>query len=148
MAVMKREKGFTVIEVAIVVVVLIVLAVFFIIQRNGLEEASRDQERKTAINAMYYSLIEGFYAENGYYPRTISREQLPTVDPTLFTDPSGYTLEGDTCVYTGDDNQQKTDGQCEYHYLPADCDNDGKCKSFTLSADLETEADYQKKSDN
>ena len=96
MAVMKREKGFTVIEVAIVVVVLIVLAVFFIIQRNGLEEASRDQERKTAINAMYYSLTEGFYAENGYYPRTISREQLPTVDPTLFTDPSGYTLEGDT----------------------------------------------------
>ena len=125
MAVMKREKGFTVIEVVIVVVVLIVLAVFFIIQRNGLEEASRDQERKTAINAMYYSLTEGFYAENGYYPRTISREQLPTVDPTLFTDPSGYT-----------------------HYLPADCDNDGKCKSFTLSADLETEADYQKKSDN
>ena len=143
---MKRERGFTVVEVSIVVVVLIVLAVFFVIQRNDLEKASRDQERKMAINSMYYSLTEGFYVDNGYYPRTISREQLPTVDPTLFTDPSGYTLEGDTCVYTNDDDEQKADGQCEYHYIASDCDNDGKCKSFKLSADMEKEADYTKSS--
>ena len=142
---MKRERGFTVVEVSIVVIVLIVLAVFFIIQRNDLEKANRDQERKMAINSMYYSLTEGFYVDNGYYPRTISREQLPTVDPTLFTDPSGYTLEGDTCVYT-DDDEQKADGQCEYHYIASDCDNDGKCKSFKLSADMEKEADYTKSS--
>ena len=44
---MKRERGFTVVEVSIVVVVLIVLAVFFVIQRNDLEKASRDQEPLT-----------------------------------------------------------------------------------------------------
>ena len=75
------EKGFTVVEVMIVIVVLIVLATFFVIQRDGLEKANRDETRKQAINSMYYALTEGFYKENGYYPRTISREQLPTVDP-------------------------------------------------------------------
>ena len=93
-----NEKGFTVIEVMIVIIVLIVLATFFVIQRDDLEKANRDETRKQAINSMYYALVEGFYKENGYYPRTISREQLPTVDPTLFTDPSGFTLNGDTCV--------------------------------------------------
>lgn len=144
---MRREKGFTVIEVMVVVVVLVVLATFFILQRDSLEEASRDQERKTAINAMYYALTEGYYQENGYYPRTISREQLPTVDPTLFTDPSGYTLNGDTCTYTSDEDEHKDDGQCEYHYEAEDCDNDGKCQSFKLTADLETEANYSRTSD-
>ena len=145
---MKREQGFTVIEVAIAVLVLLVLAVFFVVQRNDLEEANRDQQRKTAINAMYYSLTEDFYARNNYYPRTISREQLPAMDPTLFTDPSGYTLDGDKCTYTGDDDQQKTDGKCEYHYSASSCDNEGHCQSFTLSADLETEASYRKSSSN
>ena len=70
-----------------------------------------------------------------------------TVDPTLFTDPSGFTLNGDTCVYTNDDDEQQVDGQCEYHYAASDCDSDGKCQKFTLTADMETEADYQKKSE-
>lgn len=141
------EKGFTVVEVMVVIVVLIVLATFFVVQRDGLEKANRDEIRKQAINSMYYALVEGFYEENGYYPRTISREQLPTVDPTLFTDPSGLTLNGDVCVYTNDDDEQQTDGQCEYHYSASNCDSDGKCQQFTLTADMETEADYQKKSE-
>lgn len=146
MKIMKNSKGFTVVEVMVAVLVLVVLTVFFIIQRNGLEETTRDQERKMAINSMYYSLTEGFYKDNGYYPESISRDKLPTVDPTLFTDPSGYTLEGDSCVYTSDDNEQKADGKCEYHYAASDCDNEGKCKNFKLVADLEAEDSYTKSS--
>ena len=143
----KNYKGFTIIELMIVIIILIVLATFFIVQRNGLEETARDQERKMAINAMYYSLVEDFYKDNGYYPSTISREQLPAVDSTLFTDPSGYTLNGDACVYTNDDNEQAADGKCEYHYAATDCNGEGQCQSFTLSADMETEATYKKSSE-
>ena len=46
-----------------------------------------------------------------------------------------------------DDDEQQVDGQCEYHYVASDCDSDGKCQKFTLTADMETEADYQKKSE-
>ena len=84
MKVMKNSKGFTVVEVMVAVLVLVVLTVFFVVQRSGLEETTRDQERKMAINSMYYSLTEGFYKDNGYYPESISRDKLPTVDPTLF----------------------------------------------------------------
>lgn len=146
MGIMKREKGFTVIEVMVVFVVLVTLASFFAVQRDSLEKANRDQERKTAINTIYYALVNSYYKDNGYYPRTISRDQLKVVEPTLFTDPSGNTLEGDKCTYTDSDNKQQTNGKCEYRYTTSNCDNEGKCQAFTLSADLESEADYVKTS--
>lgn len=68
------------------------------------------------------------------------------IDPTLFTDPSGYTLNGDKCVYTNIQGEQKTNGKCEYRYSATDCDSDGKCKNFALTAKLEAEADYTKSS--
>lgn len=141
---MKKQRGFTVVEVMIAIIVLCLMTAFFVIQRNDLEKASRDDTRKTAINAMYYSLKEGYYVEHGYYPRAISRSTLSTVDPKLFTDPDGYTLEGDKCVYTDGDNKQQADGKCNYHYEATDCDKDGKCQHFTLRAKLEAEGDYVK----
>lgn len=143
---MKRNRGFTVIEISLAIVVLIVLATFFIIQRNGLEKTARDQARKTAINAMYYDLVNVYYKDNGYYPRTISRDKLTAVDPSLFTDQLGYTLDDDKCIYTDENNKQATDGDCEYKYKASDCDNDGKCKKFELSVELEAEGKYTKSS--
>ena len=89
----------------------------------------RDEQRKEAINAMYYALEEGFYAENGYYPEEISEENLKVMDPQLFTDPYGVNLgrEGSSLVYE-----------------PANCEN-AKCKEYTLRAVLEKEDEYIKK---
>lgn len=143
---MKRNRGFTVIELSLAVVVLITLATFFVIQRNDLEKTARDQTRKMAINAMYYDLVNVYHKDKGYYPRTISRDKLTAVDPTLFTDQSGYTLDDDKCTYTDSNNKQATDGDCEYHYKASDCDNDGKCKKFELSVQLESEGKYTKSS--
>lgn len=140
----KEQRGFTVIEVMVALVVLIVMTGFFIFQRQDVEKAARDQQRKTAINAMYYALTEGYFKEHSYYPQTISRKTLPTVDPTLFTDPSGNTLEGDKCVYTDKNDKQQNDGSCDYRYKATDCDRDGKCKKFTLTAKLEAEGEYKK----
>ena len=92
----------------------------------------RDDHRKIAINAMYYGLEEGFFDKNGYYPETISEENLTVIDPNLFTDPSGVIL-GET--------------GCSYTYEAANCE-DGKCKEYTLRAVLEKEEDYIKKNRN
>ncbi len=124
-----KKKGFTVPELLIVGLFASLLVILFFVQKSNVEAMDRDDNRKTAINAMYYALEEGFYAENGYYPETISEENLTVIDPALFTDPNGVNLgeEGST-----------------YSYEAANC-NEGKCKEYTLRAVLEKEEIYIKK---
>ena len=123
---MERKKGFTLVELIIVIVFATLLLIFFFLQKASVDAMDRDEQRKTAINAMYYALEEGFYTQNGYYPETISEENLKVMDPALFTDPLGVNLgvEGSS-----------------YSYEAANCE-DGKCKEYTLRAVLEKEDDY------
>ena len=125
---MKAKHGFTVIELVIVAGFAGLLVLFFFIQKGNLDALARDEDRKTAINAMYYALEESFYKTNHYYPETISEKNITVIDPALWTDPSGYNLG---------------DPKSSYSYQPANCDN-GKCKEFVLKADLEKENDYIK----
>ena len=126
---MNKKKGFTLPELIIVILFASLLLILFFTQKANLDAMRRDEKRKEAINAMYYALEEGFYAQNGYYPETISEENLPMMDPELFTDPMGINLG--------------LDGS-SYHYDAANCD-DGRCKEYTLRATLEKEEDYIKK---
>jgi prepilin-type N-terminal cleavage/methylation domain-containing protein len=143
---MKRQSGFTIVELLVAFVILATLAIFFAIQRHDVEVATRDQARKTAINAMYYNLTEVFYAQNKYYPDTISRDNLKAMDPALFTDPDEFTLNGNECTYTDLEGEQATDGDCNYRYTPSGCNEKGECQKFKLTADMETEATYSKSS--
>ncbi len=143
---MKKQAGFTAIELIVALIVLVTLAVFFVIQRNNMEAAGRDQTRKTAINAMYYGLTEVYYQQHSYYPQTISRDILPSVDPTLFTDPDGFTLDGDNCTYTDFNDEQAVDGDCNYKYVPSSCNEAGHCLKFKLTADMETEEAFTRTS--
>ncbi len=128
----KRTSGFTVIEIILIILVLSVASVIFFVQKNDLAVAARDQQRKTAINAMYYSLEEVFYKANNYYPETISETNLPSVDPTMFTDPNGFKIGNSSS---------------NYRYDAINC-NDNKCRAYTLRSTLENEADYVKDSIN
>ena len=129
---MKTKKGFTILEISIVAIFSALLLLFFFVQNSNINAMNRDESRKIAINAMYYALEESFYAENGYYPETISEENIKVIDPALWTDPSGITLGSEGCSYT---------------YTPADCKN-GKCKEYTLKAVLEKESIYVKNNRN
>lgn len=129
---MKRAQGFTVIEVIVVAVFIGLAGVLLLMQRNDLAASQRDNQRKTAINAMYYNLEEVYYAKNGYYPSKIDDTVLTAMDPKLFTDP---------------DEAKINDTDAEYHYDASNCQNN-KCKSYKLTADMEKEATYTKKSRN
>jgi type II secretory pathway pseudopilin PulG len=128
----KQSKGFTVIELLFIVALLIAASVLFFIQKNSIEISAQDNTKKTAINAMYYSLEEVFYPTNKYYPQTISSDNLKSVDPALFTDPNGIKLGTAGSIYT---------------YTPADC-TDNKCKKYTLKSTLANEADFIKTNKN
>jgi len=124
-----QKKGFTILELSVVLVFATLLVIIFFIQKVNTDAMHRDEKRKESINAMYYALEEGFYNENGYYPEKISEDNLKVMDPQLFTDPRGLNLgtEGSSLVYE-----------------PANCEN-AKCKEFTLRAVLEKEDTFIKK---
>lgn len=125
----KSKSGFTLLELIIVIAVAAFAVILFFVQKVNVDAMNRDKDRKTAINAMYYALEEGFYEKNGYYPETISEKNLAMIDPQLFTDPSGIVLGEPGCTYV---------------YEAADCE-DGECKEYTLRAFLEKEEDYIKR---
>ena len=128
----KKSHGFTVIELVFVIAVLGLASVIFFVQKQNIETVASDDSKKTAINSMYYGLEEVFYKANKYYPQTISEDNLKSVDPALFTDPSGIKLG--------------TAGST-YSYKPLNCLNN-QCKSYTLQATLQNESNYVKTSRN
>ena len=138
-----KQRGFTVIELVVVIAFLLFAGILFMVQKNNIQVANRDEQRKTAINAMYYSLEEGFYKKNGYYPTQIDEKNLTTMDAALLTDPNGVKV-GQTSETI---NDETVSVQSDYRYEPTNC-ADEKCKSYTLRADLEGEADYIKTSKN
>ena len=125
---MRIKRGFTILEIIIVAVFASLLLILFFVQKANIDAMERDEDRKIAINAMYYALEEDFYAEHGYYPEKISEDNIKVIDPALWTDPSGNNL-GDL--------------GSSYSYEPANCKN-GKCKEYTLKAELEKEDAYIK----
>lgn len=125
---MKAKNGFTIIEIIIVAVFASLLFILFFVQKQNIDAMNRDEDRKTAINAMYYALEESFYKDHGYYPESISEQNITVIDPALWTDPNGVNLG---------------DPASSYSYEPANC-KEGKCKEYTLKATLEKEDAYIK----
>ena len=129
---MDTKKGFTVLEIIIVAVFATLALILFFVQKSNIDAMQRDEDRKTAINAMYYALEESFYKDHGYYPEFISEENIKVIDPALWTDPLGFNLG---------------DSLSSYSYTPANC-TEGKCKEYVLKAVLEKEDDYIKTNRN
>lgn len=125
---MNTKKGFTVIEIIVVACFATLLLILFFVQKSNIDAMQRDEDRKTAINAMYYALEESFYPEHGYYPQFISEDNIKVIDPALWTDPSGYNLG---------------DPASSYSYEAANC-KEGKCQEYTLKSTLEKEDTYTK----
>lgn len=127
-----KQRGFTVIELMSVIVLLFFIGIVFWIQKNNIQVAARDDQRKTAINSIYHTLEEVYFPTNKSYPKTINEATLPSVDPSLLKDPDGLQIG--------------TAGS-DYRYEPTNCE-DTSCKGYSLRALLENEDDFVKTNRN
>ncbi|HEX6461889.1 MAG TPA: type II secretion system protein [Candidatus Saccharimonadales bacterium] len=129
---MRQQRGFTVPEIIIAVLLVAILALFAFSQEQNARAAQRDDARKTSINAMYFYLEEVYFPAHQSYPTVLLSENTKGIDPELLKDPSGYIVGNKAS---------------NFRYEPADC-NAGACKRYTLRANLEKEADFIRESRN
>jgi prepilin-type N-terminal cleavage/methylation domain-containing protein len=151
---LKKQKGFTIVELLIVIVVIAILATLVIVTFTGIQRKARDSQRQTDINAVA-SHVEAFYAQYGYYPTLLDLQTasfqtsyLKGLDPQAMIDPKGTALAASTSAtaygYTatgssGCNNTAASDP------TGASTTNNG-CDAFSVTATLESGGTYQKKS--
>jgi len=144
----QKSKGFTIVELLIVIVVIAILATLVIVTFTGIQQKARDSKRQTDVDALD-SHLEAFYADNGYYP-TITDLQSSTwvsanmkgFDPTALVDPKGTSITGSA----------PATGTYAYSYVTQGCttsqpsSSTNECTGFVLTAELEAGGTFVKQS--
>ncbi len=138
-----KSKGFTIVELLIVIVVIGILATLVIVTFTGIQQKARNSKRQTDINAVD-SHVEAYYASTGNYP-TYTQISTPSwvsanmkgLDPSALVDPKGGSTsikDGDaTTTQYGYKATEGTTTEC----TATGTDDDPACDTFVLSADLE-----------
>lgn len=146
---LKRQEGFTIVELLIVIVVIGILAALVITTFSGIQQRARNTERETDLKAVQGQL-EAYYADNGRYPtlanlndaswRTSNNIKL---DKEALYDPKGDKTSTTPLAATAAANVYA------YAVTPAGCDNtaaNGDCTAYTLTATKEGGGTYVKTS--
>lgn len=141
----RLQKGFTIVELLIVIVVIGILAALVITTYNGIQQKGRNTERTTDLKAIQGQL-EAYYAQNGRYPTntnigtnsannvTFIQGNMKGLDKEALRDPKAAAA---------DFSLASTSTTNEYAYAATDdaggaCDNSTTdCTKYTLTAQQE-----------
>jgi general secretion pathway protein G len=141
-----KQRGFTIVELLIVIVVIGILAALVITTFSGIQQKARDTERQTDIKAIY-SQIEAYYAQNGKYPalgnlndNTWRSSNMKGLDKEALRDPrnSSYQLVGALAANVYSYAVFASDG------TTACDDTNTDCAVYTLTATLESGGIFSK----
>lgn len=135
-----KAKGFTIVELLIVIVVIGILATLVIVTFTGIQQKARDSKRKTDIGAIQ-STLENYYGSNNTFPTLADLNSsawqtanIKGFDPTALQDPKGSSP---TVAATASSTQYG------YVVTPTGCSdattgNTNPCTNYVLTANLET----------
>lgn len=143
----RKQSGFTIVELLIVIVVIGILAAIVITTFTGVQKKGRDADRKSDINAIY-SQVEVYFAQNAKYPTLANLND----DSWRNTNVKGLTDDAITAPGGTDALVASGAATTNYEYVatPANCDNgtNGDCTGFTLTATLESGGTFVKTGSN
>src|SRR3990167_5591214 len=138
MKINKKQQGFTIVELLIVIVVIGILAALVITTFTGIQQKARNTERQTDIKALH-GQVEAFFAQNGKYPTLVNMNDgtwrtanMKGLDAEALKDPRG-TAQTLVAAPAAD--------AYAYAVLASDdtaCDNTTKdCAKYTLTTTYE-----------
>ena len=126
------QKGFTIVELLIVIVVIGILAALVLNTFNGVQAKARDTERKTDMKAVQ-SQLEAYYADKGGYPQYAQIDDVTKIKALLkgLEVGAAQAPQGPAFSFT---NAAST-GKTVYGYVPTGCTGVviDTCQQYTLS---------------
>jgi prepilin-type N-terminal cleavage/methylation domain-containing protein len=140
-----KSKGFTIVELLIVIVVIGILATLVIVTFSGIQQKGRNSQRQTDINAVQ-SHIAAFQADKGYYPTLLQLKDaawvaanLKGLDAEALRDPKqavgGTISNAASGTQYGYSVTTDTNGVCASGIT--DTSDGTDCTKYTLTAKLE-----------
>ena len=146
----KRNQGFTIVELLIVIVVIGILALLVITTYSGIQAKARNSKRQTDIQSIQTQL-EAFFSQNGYYPNLKDMQgtapngfidtNMKSLDKNALIDPSNPTQSNQLAdkpavkVYSYQVTQSDGSTPCE--------GDDTGCAKYTLTATYEGTVNQQ-----
>ncbi len=145
----KKQEGFTIVELLIVIVVIGILATLVIITFSGIQQRARDTQRQTDINGLQ-GHVEAYYADTGTYPTLamltdngaggFTATHMKGLDPEALDAPDG-TLIGSAAAVSGHYQYEAWSDTVGGTACPAATgtspDQVSVCQAYRLTADLE-----------
>lgn len=147
-----KQRGFTIVELLIVIVVIGILAALVITTFTGIQQKARNTERQTDVKALH-GQVEAYYAQNGRYPTLANMNDvawrgtnMKGLDCEAMKDPKG-TGAG-TCAAGGAPYALADAAAANvysYAVTPSGCDNSTTdCTGYTLTATYEGGGTFSK----
>lgn len=144
----RKQAGFTIVELLIVIVVIGILAAIVITTFTGVQRKGRDADRRSDI-ASIAAQAEVYFAENSRYPSLADLNDSTWRDANVkglsadVTQPPNSTQPMVASAGSATDRYQ-------YVTVPSACDSDATsatlpdCTDFTLTANLENGGTFSK----
>lgn len=145
MKINRKQQGFTIVELLIVIVVIGILAALVITTYTGIQAKARNSNRETDLNSLQTQL-EAYFAESGHYPSRAEvndaawrATNMKSLDAGALQDPQG---SAQTLV---DSPAAKSYAYAVTNSGGTACeDADTTCAKYTLTATLEGGGTYTK----
>ena len=140
----RKQSGFTIVELLIVIVVIGILAALVVTTFSGIQRKARNTERETDVKAIHGQL-EAYFASNNTYP-TLANLTDATWRSTNMKSLDAEALKDPKANSDGSENVPAATATASRYGYNVTCDTatPPNCTAYTLTANLEGGGSFTK----